>query len=475
MRSVFENAGFTWIPKSQIDLSNSSQLVRGDILLNEAKHTEIYIGNNQRVGAHTGTYDKYDSNSPGDNNGIEIFIYNYSNSSNWDGILRYNDGPISLFGFDSPVENQEISDRSFVFQGWVTAEKQINSITCSVNDGQKYILANLYTREDVPFATAFRADVPTACLNMGTNKIAVCVNFTDGTGVVAGSRSVIRTRPTVIAAVDTPTEGQHINEEKFLFQGWVDADKEIDTITVRVNNGAYYNLGLYIRDDVPYATAFRREFPSDYLSYGENSVALCVNFKDGTGAVPIVRNFIKDYEVAVDNPRNNETINTDKFVVQGWAASSKDIKSVKCLINGEKYKDMGLYKRDDVPFATAFRREIFTSELTEGSNTIAIVVEYTDGTKITARERTIIRDYNEPITEPTNYILGDVDGDDEVNAYDVTFIQRYIADMSVKSFDEQAADADGDGDVTAFDVTFIQRYLAGFETSYPIGEKVVKQ
>jgi len=44
------------------------------------------------------------------------------------------------------------------------------------------------------------------------------------------------------------------------------------------------------------------------------------------------------------------------------------------------------------------------------------------------------------ISQPT--ILGDVDGDDEVNAYDVTFIQRY---------------------------------LAGFETPYPIGEKVVKQ
>ena len=89
MRSVFVNAGFTWIPKSQINLSNSSQLQRGDILLNEKNHTEIYIGNNQRVGAHSGTYDIYDRNAPGDNNGKEICVYNYSNSSNWDGILRY--------------------------------------------------------------------------------------------------------------------------------------------------------------------------------------------------------------------------------------------------------------------------------------------------------------------------------------------------------------------------------------------------
>ena len=93
MRAQLTQYGFTWIPKSQIDLSNSSQLQRGDILLNEGSHTEIYIGNNQRVGAHTGTYDIYDTNYPGDNNGKEICVYNYSNSSNWDGILRYaNDG-----------------------------------------------------------------------------------------------------------------------------------------------------------------------------------------------------------------------------------------------------------------------------------------------------------------------------------------------------------------------------------------------
>lgn len=69
MRSVFVDAGFTWIPKSQINLSNSSQLKKGDILLKEKNHTEIYIGNNQRVGAYTGTYDIYDRNAPGDNNG----------------------------------------------------------------------------------------------------------------------------------------------------------------------------------------------------------------------------------------------------------------------------------------------------------------------------------------------------------------------------------------------------------------------
>lgn len=98
------------------------------------------MGNNQVVEAHARSaadkaYDNRDvwiaNTIQGDQDGQEIRVtsYYWYSSGGWDGILRYNDGPISLFGFDSPVENQEISDRSFAFQGWVTAEKQINSIT----------------------------------------------------------------------------------------------------------------------------------------------------------------------------------------------------------------------------------------------------------------------------------------------------------------------------------------------------------
>lgn len=123
MRSVFVNAGFTWIPKSQINLSNSSQLQRGDILLNEKNHTEIYIGNNQRVGAHTGTYDIYDRNAPGDNNGKEISIYNYSNSSNWDGVLRYNENP------NFPGEE----DTSWVVPVWKTANSKLDTYDSNGN------------------------------------------------------------------------------------------------------------------------------------------------------------------------------------------------------------------------------------------------------------------------------------------------------------------------------------------------------
>ena len=74
--------GFEWIPWD--DLNGLDDLRRGDILLNEECHTEIYLGRDTLVGAR-GEYGHPDY---GDHNGEEIRIspfYDYP----WDGVLRY--------------------------------------------------------------------------------------------------------------------------------------------------------------------------------------------------------------------------------------------------------------------------------------------------------------------------------------------------------------------------------------------------
>ena len=67
-------------------------------------------------------------------------------------------------------------------------------------------------------------------------------------------------------------------------------------------------------------------------------------------------------------------------------------------------------------------------------------------------------------------ILGDADGDGAVTVLDVTAVQRVLANMETKSFDEAAADADEDGQVTILDATEIQRWLAGASTHENIGK-----
>ncbi len=86
MKSELTKNGFTWISWSQI--GSSSKLQRGDILF-KTGHTELYIGNNQIVGAHS------DRGYPqtGDQTGTEISVTSYY--SGWDGVLRYNGGNTS--------------------------------------------------------------------------------------------------------------------------------------------------------------------------------------------------------------------------------------------------------------------------------------------------------------------------------------------------------------------------------------------
>lgn len=74
MRAGFTALGWTWIPGSTF---TAEQCLRGDILLNEALHTQVYIGNNQDVNCGS-TPARVQSHS----------IDNYG--SYWDGILRLN-------------------------------------------------------------------------------------------------------------------------------------------------------------------------------------------------------------------------------------------------------------------------------------------------------------------------------------------------------------------------------------------------
>lgn len=83
MRNQFtQNGAFQWIPWSQI--GSVSGLQRGDILLNERTHTEIYLGNRQNVGAHSNRgYPQL-----GDQTGTEVSVSGYYYHP-WDGVLRY--------------------------------------------------------------------------------------------------------------------------------------------------------------------------------------------------------------------------------------------------------------------------------------------------------------------------------------------------------------------------------------------------
>ena len=187
------------------------------------------------------------------------------------------------YGFDYPANNLEVNTNTFLFQGWVMPEnKTISSITCSVNDGQRYFETILYSRPDVPGATAFRADIPYSILDFGNNTVSLCVNYSDGTGKTLEKRTVKR----VIAdAVDYPVNNTTYKKgvDKITLQGWsVDQTRTIDHFTYRINNGNSVYMNANVRADLmDKARAFLTYINTTNMPVGKIDIVVYVHFTDG--------------------------------------------------------------------------------------------------------------------------------------------------------------------------------------------------
>ena len=67
-------------------------------------------------------------------------------------------------------------------------------------------------------------------------------------------------------------------------------------------------------------------------------------------------------------------------------------------------------------------------------------------------------------------LVGDIDGDGEINIADATYLQKYLARMrSLSTIGRLRADVDLNSDVESIDVTYLQRYFAHFYYEYYIG------
>ena len=79
-----------------------------------------------------------------------------------------------------------------------------------------------------------------------------------------------------------------------------------------------------------------------------------------------------------------------------------------------------------------------------------------------------------PTVGGETYVIGDADSDGTVNIKDATIIQKYIADLDVNNFGEDAADANLDGTINIKDATEIQKWIADLLTDSLIGTDATK-
>lgn len=98
----FIKCGFADVT-NDVNLATGAGLERGDVLLNKAHHTEMYIGNGKVVKASINEKGTTTGGKPGDQTGREIYIGNYYNYP-WDCVLRYEGGEEEKKEEDKPFE-----------------------------------------------------------------------------------------------------------------------------------------------------------------------------------------------------------------------------------------------------------------------------------------------------------------------------------------------------------------------------------
>ena len=89
MFPVFIACGFQDVT-DQVNRRTGAGLVKGDVLLNAAHHTELYIGNGQNVKASINEKGEVTGGQSGDQTGREIYVGSYYEPSyGWGNVLRY--------------------------------------------------------------------------------------------------------------------------------------------------------------------------------------------------------------------------------------------------------------------------------------------------------------------------------------------------------------------------------------------------
>ena len=386
---------------TQVKTISTSELRIGDFI-RFTGHSAIYLGEDSQY------YYVYDSNwaSSTDNKvrynhtikktrGIE-YCYRATNYNEIANVTPEPENPYyNSYGFDNPSNNDVISDGTFLFQGWIDAKKEISSITCSINHGARYVGTDLYTRPDVSYATAFRTEIDSNILNLGTNDIALCVNFTDGSATVVENRTVTWS-PKLLWGYDSPTEDMQISDNQFQFSGWIETGKKLKRVSCSLNHGEQYlTANLYKRPDVPNATAFRLDIGSSNLHYGENNIAVCAYYADGTGETIAERKVRKCIDDAIEYPQDDEkfTCKNAWFLLQGWSTDdTRQIDHFEFIINDTRYTTVAHTRADLAGNARYYREQVPIDRLKNGKNKIEIFAYYSDGTSRNIGQREVIGD-----------------------------------------------------------------------------------
>lgn len=132
MYDTFLAEGFEDVTR-EVDLKTCDGLIPGDVLLNTIQHTEIYVGNGKKIGAHTDRYPKAD----------QISVNDYSNYP-WNYVLRY-------AVTEEEGEEEENSKSGLVSNKYIELLKELEGcdLTLVCRDGDVPTLGYGFTGDEI--------------------------------------------------------------------------------------------------------------------------------------------------------------------------------------------------------------------------------------------------------------------------------------------------------------------------------------
>lgn len=424
MGSILESKGFT-----RYTYSSVSSLQRGDIMWRSG-HTEIYLGNNQLIGAHH----DYGHPATGDQTGQEISVNRFNGS--WTYYYRYN-------GLDDDIQAPSITN-----YGVKDVTKDGYTVYCTVTDNVGVT--------DVKFPTNYAGGALTLLeatsksgntyyCNVKTNNEGIYNTFIraydaagNKTEVWAADKYIDRTPPVIsnIRITNKSAAGYRIyctvtdNDKlnRVQFPTWTEANGQDDILAdwttsskvagIKSGNEYYFDVkysdhsneqGKYIT----YITAY-----DDYGNWSEYKMpaesyyryTVSYNANGGTGA-----------------PSSQTAVNGISFTIS------------KTIPTRTGYAFNGWSKKSNATTADYWPENNLT---VSGNMTLyAIWVK----------------------TSTANYyVKGDVNGDGIINTIDLTKIMKHmVGKITLDSKQFAAADINNDGQISLVDMARVQKYLIG--------------
>jgi len=289
---------------------------------------------------------------------------------------------------DSPSNGENVGGDSFRIIGWVKG-RDVEKVTYNINGKGEHAMGTYWREQEQ--ATGYHVDLPSYdWLDWNVNTITVMAYLKDGRSYTVDTVTVYRYAD---FALDDPKNGMKTDGATLLLQGWVRneyADWDIDHVSVSVNGGAETRPGLYVREDMPTAIAFRTEInTASALKIGKNTLEVFVHYKNGVRSSACVRE-VTYQPFTLDEPKNGCNVSGDVFRIIGWVKRA-DLEKVTFSINGGTEQQLGTYRRDDVN-ATGFLADLRAYEwLDFNRNTVKVTAYLKGGGKIDLGTREVYR------------------------------------------------------------------------------------